>query len=174
MDKNVCSHLNHRLMVVEEEVKTMRKENTWLRTKLLLQNEMIQRAYHYLPIEEEDYEDLWSDLEDGNGDNVDGASISEEENFIGLRVGENGKKFDSIVSNVCIGNVCVVSFFLKKQIFLCVLILFFLESSDDERVIVEERAIVNVDILFDSDLEEESDNGNNTIGKQNYSFSINF
>ena len=28
----------------------------------------------------------------------------------------------------------------------------FIESFDDQRVIVEERAIINVDILFDSDL----------------------
>lgn len=56
-------------------------------------------------------------------------------------------------------------FFLK----ICFVIWFFLENFDDQRVIVEERAIVNVDFLFDSD-SEEPDNANNTIGKQNYSF----
>ena len=51
----------------------------------------------------------------------------------------------------------------------CIL-LFFWKALDDQRVIVEERAIVNVDFLFDSDSEEESDNANNTIGKQTYLF----
>lgn len=97
MEKNVCSHLNHRLTSVEEEIEKMKKENRQLKTKLLLQNEMIQRVYHYLPIGEEDFDDMSSeqeDLEGDNGDNADGASISEEENFIELRVAVNGKKFD--------------------------------------------------------------------------------
>ena len=102
MDKNVCSHLNRRLTSVEEEVQNLKKENRLLKAKLLLQDEMVQRVYHYLPIGEEDYEDASSeqqnesseeDLEDGNGENVDGASIAEEENFIGLRAAVDGKKF---------------------------------------------------------------------------------
>jgi hypothetical protein len=60
---------------------------------------MIQRVYNYLPIGEEIYEDALSEqqnesseenFEDGNGDNVNGASISEEENHIGLRAALNG------------------------------------------------------------------------------------
>jgi hypothetical protein len=98
MDKNVCS-LNRRLTLVEEGNKKLKKENRWLKTKLLLQDEMIQRVYNYLPIGEEIYEDALSEqqnesseenFEDGNGDNVNGASISEEENHIGLRAALNG------------------------------------------------------------------------------------
>ncbi len=101
MEKNVCSNLNRRLTLVEEENKILKKESRWLKTKMLLQDEMLRRVYHYLPIGEEDYEESSSErqngssdgeFEDGDDENVDGASI-EEEIPTGPRAASNGKNW---------------------------------------------------------------------------------